>query len=167
MESHQFTCPEYLNFKFEDLSEVTDSSLKILGKGSYGEVKLFKHEQTSILYAVKIINKEFIKKISSINVLLREVTIHKNLKHPNIIQLVKYFEDNEKVYIVLEYASKGSLFRIIRRKKGLSESKAWQYFTETCLGIKHLHDNEIIHRDLKPENILIDNQDHVKICDFG
>ena len=167
IETHQFNCPEYLNFKLEDLKEVSDAALRILGKGSYGEVKLYKHKGTAILYAVKIISKEFIRKFSNISVLLREIAVHKNLRHPNIIQLVKYFEDAERVYIVLEYASKGSLFRIIRRQKGLDESVAWKYFTETCLGIKYLHDNEIIHRDLKPENILIDKFDRVKICDFG
>lgn len=155
------------DFKFEDLLEVNDPNLKILGKGSYGEVKLYKHAETGILYAVKIISKDFIRKHSSISVILREIRVHKELKHPNIIQLIKYFEDSEKVYIVLEYASKGSLFRVIRRQKGLDESKAWHYFTQTCLGMKYLHDNEIIHRDLKPENIIIDKNDQVKICDFG
>ena len=167
VESHQFECSEYINFKLEDLKEINDPRLKLLGKGTYGEVKLYKHNSTSVLYAIKIINKEFIKKHSSITVLIREITVHKNLKHPNVIQLIKYFEDTEKVFIVLEYANKGSLFRIIRKQKGLEESKAWQYFSETCLGIKYLHDNGIIHRDLKPENILIDKYDHAKICDFG
>ena len=167
IESHQFECADYINFKLEDLSEVNESNLKLLGKGSYGEVKLYKHNTTSVLYAIKIIDKEFIKQHSSINILLREITIHKNLKHPNVIQLIKHFEDSEKVFIVLEYANKGSLFRIIRKEKGLEEVKAWKYFSETCLGMKYLHDNGIIHRDLKPENILVDEYDNVKICDFG
>jgi serine/threonine protein kinase len=167
MDAHQYECTEYISFKLQDLTEVTDPSLRILGKGSYGEVKLYKHKTTAALYAIKTINKEFIRKHSSLSVLLREITIHKNLRHPNIIQLIKYFEDPEKVQIVLEYASKESLFRTIRKKKKLDEPQAWKYFTETCLGIKYLHDNEIIHRDLKPENILIDKYDHVKICDFG
>lgn len=166
-ELHRFICNTYLDFQLADLKEVNDPKLLILGKGSYGEVKLYQHITTKVLYAVKIINKEFIKKHSNINILLREISVHKSLQHPNIIQLVKHFEDSEKVYIVLEYAKNGSLFRVIRKEKGLSESRSWHYFTETCLGIKHLHDNEIIHRDLKPENILIDYYDHVKICDFG
>ncbi|OMJ92028.1 hypothetical protein SteCoe_5348 [Stentor coeruleus] len=155
------------DFKFEDLLEVNDSNLKILGKGSYGEVKLYRHAETGILYAVKTISKDFIRKHSSISVILREIRVHKELNHPNIIRLIKYFEDSEKVYIVLEYASKGSLFKIIRKQKGLDESKAWHYFSQTCLGMKYLHDNEIIHRDLKPENIIIDKNNQIKICDFG
>ena len=89
VESHQFECSEYINFKLEDLKEINDPRLKLLGKGTYGEVKLYKHNSTSVLYAIKIINKEFIKKHSSITVLIREITVHKNLKHPNVIQLIK------------------------------------------------------------------------------
>jgi serine/threonine protein kinase len=166
-ESHQFSCAEYVGFKVEDLEEISDATMRILGKGSYGEVVLYKHRQTATLYAVKVISKEFIRKHSSVSVLIREIQVHKSLRHPNIIQLVKYFEDDEKVFIVLEYASRGSLFRLVRRQKGLDEPTAWKYFSQTCLGIKYLHDKEIIHRDLKPENILIDKYDRVKICDFG
>lgn len=150
----------------DELEEVTEIN-NSLGKGSYGEVKLFRHKASGNKFAVKIIQKEFIQKHSSVSVLLREIQIHKNLKHENIVQMINCFEDEEKVYIVLEYVSKGNLFRIIRRAKGLSEENAWKYFTQTCLGIKYLHDNGIIHRDLKPENILIDEADNVKICDFG
>lgn len=150
----------------DELEEVTEEN-NSLGKGSYGEVKLFRHKETGSKYAVKIIQKEFIQKHSSVSVLLREIQIHKNLKHENIVQMINCFEDEERVYIVLEHASKGNLFRIIRRAKGLSEENSWKYFTQTCLGIKYLHDNGIIHRDLKPENILIDEDNNVKICDFG
>ena len=167
LETHQFRCPDYLSFKLEHLTEVSDASLRILGKGCFGEVKLYKHSSTSTLYAVKIISKDFLHKFSNINLLLREITVHKNLRHPHIIQVVKYFEDADKVYIVLEYASKGSLFRVVRRNKGLDEAVAWRYFTETCLGIKCLHDKEIVHGDLKPENVLIDKFDRVKVSDFG
>ena len=150
----------------DELEEVTEGN-NSLGKGSYGEVKLYRHKTTGDKCAVKIIQKEFIQKHSSVSVLLREIQIHKNLKHENIVQMINCFEDEEKVYIVLEYVSKGNLFRIIRRAKGLSEENAWKYFTQTCLGIKYLHDKGIIHRDLKPENILIDEANNVKICDFG
>ena len=165
--NHQYICPVFTNFQLSDIAELSGPEQKPLGKGSYGEVKLYKHHTSGALYAVKIIQKEFIQKHSSVSVLLREIEIHRNLRHENIVQMIKCFEDDEKVFIVLEYASKGSLFRIIRRSKGLKESVAWKYFSQTCLGIKYLHDKDIIHRDLKPENILIDRFDNVKICDFG
>ncbi|CAG9315021.1 unnamed protein product [Blepharisma stoltei] len=150
-----------------DFKEVQDPNRRLLGKGSYGEVKLIQHIATGEYFALKQVNKEILKRQSSVMILLREINIHKTLKHPNIIQLYHHFENDRFVYLILSYASKGSLFRMVRQNNGLPEEKAWRYFTQTCIGLKYLHDRQIIHRDLKPENLLIDGNDNIKICDFG
>ena len=64
---------------------------KLLGKGAYGQVKLVKHIASGELYAMKIISKATIQN-KNID-LMREVEIHKRLKHDNIVRLVNYFED--------------------------------------------------------------------------
>ncbi|CAG9326130.1 unnamed protein product [Blepharisma stoltei] len=164
---HQFTCRYAQKLSLNDFCEVHDISLKILGKGSYGEVRLYKQKSTSHLFAIKEIRKKLVKKHSSVISLLREINIHKILHHHNIIQLPRHFENEKSVFLLLEYAPNGNLYKLIRQKQGLSEEKAWKFFSQTCIGLKYLHDNGIIHRDLKPENLLLDKENNIKICDFG
>lgn len=126
---------------------------KILGKGAYGQVKLVKHKKSGELFAMKIIDKI---NLQNKNIdLMREVEIHKRLKHSNIIRLINYFEDEKKLYLILEFASKGSLFHLIKKKKYLTEDEAFFFFVQSCAGIYFLHSIGLIHRDIKPENMLI------------
>lgn len=98
---------------------------------------------------------------------MREVEIHKKLKHDNIIRLYASVEDEKFIYLILEYASKGNLFFLIRNRKTLTEDEAFFFFIQTCAGIYFLHKNGLIHRDIKPENLLIEEDNILKICDFG
>ena len=75
-------------------------------------------------------------------------------------------EDDDSVFLVLEYACNGSLFQKIKAKKKFSEKQTRGLFLQICEGVKYLHSNNIIHRDIKPENLLFDG-DIVKIIDFG
>ena len=80
--------------------------------------------------------KVAIKKIDKLSVankkikatLMREVQIHKRLKHENIIRLLTNIEDDKYIYLILEYASKGNLFFLIRNKKTLTEDEAFYFF---------------------------------------
>jgi serine/threonine protein kinase len=160
--------PEFSDVKLSDLDFArqpgTNSSL---GKGSYGEVELARHKKTGIKVAVKKIDKQSLanKKIKA--TLMREVEIHKKLKHENIIRLFTSVEDEHYIYLILEYATKGNLFYMIKGKKALSEDEAFYFFIQTCAGIYFLHKNGLIHRDIKPENLLIGEDNILKICDFG
>lgn len=102
-----------------------------------------------------------------LDLLEREVEIHKKLNHPNIITLKDNFEDDKNFYIVMEYAENGNLYRQMKRQGKFTEREAFNIFSQTCLGIDFLHKNSIIHRDLKPENLLIDKNKRIKLCDFG
>src|SRR5437016_1218425 len=108
--------------------EFIKSNNSILGKGSYGEVELAKHKRNGKKLAIKKIDRMSLanKKIRA--TLMREVEIHKKLKHPNIIRLFTSLEDDKHIYLVLEYASKGNLFYIIRNKKTLTEDEAFYFF---------------------------------------
>ena len=150
----------------KDFAPVKNSK-KVLEVGTYGEIQLMQHVLTNKLFAIKIIRKSLVSNVIPLRVLFREIMIHKTLIHPNIVRLIDHFEDISKLYIVLEFVEKGSLFDLIRRKIKLSESEACNIFIQTCVGLNFLHQNNIIHRDIKPENLLISKEEVVKICDFG
>ena len=97
----------------------------------------------------------------------QEILIHKNLRFRHIVRLYGYFFAGNRVYLVLEYASGGSLFSFVRKTKGLTERDFHRMFRQVCEGVEYLHNKNIIHRDIKPENILIDHRGQVKLCDFG
>ncbi|CAD8196600.1 unnamed protein product [Paramecium octaurelia] len=138
-----------------------------LGQGSFGWVTLVKEISTGKLLAMKAMKKAELFKYCTVDNLKREIKIQRKLNHPNIIKLDSYFEDKTNVYLVLEYAEGGSLFKQIKKQRHLSEDEASHYLYQTCLGIDYLHKQKIIHRDIKPENLLLDNKGNIKICDFG
>ena len=140
----------------------------ILGDGSFSKVHLYFHKTSKIKYAVKKMNLSKIDKLlNHKNIVDNEVYIHGRIKHPNIISLYNFCKYKNNCYLILEYASKGTLFEMIRRKKGLTESIAFYYFIQTLNAIYFLHLHSIAHRDLKPENLLIDEKNILKLCDFG
>ncbi|CAK57339.1 unnamed protein product (macronuclear) [Paramecium tetraurelia] len=143
------------------------SMQQTLGQGSFGWVTLVKEIKTGNLFAMKAMRKEELFKYCTVDNLKREIKIQRKLHHPNIIKLDSYFEDKTNVYLILEYAEGGSLFKKIKKERRLSEEEAFHYLYQTCLGIEYLHKMKIIHRDIKPENLLLDAKGNIKICDFG
>lgn len=122
---HSFICTaNSIRLLLTDFEEVTDYEKKLLGRGAYGQVKLLLHMASGRYVAVKQISKVFIKRNSSIQLIINEIRVQQALKHPNIIKLIAYFEDSKYVYMLLEYASKGSLFQLIRKKRGIPEEEA-------------------------------------------
>ena len=100
-----------------------------LGKGAYGEVEMAVHKRTGTKLAIKKIDKRSLANKKIKQTLMREVDIHKRLKHENIIRLYTSCEDSDFIYLVLEYAEKGNLFYFIRNsKRRLSEEEAFHYF---------------------------------------
>ena len=159
------------NLNFSTLEPILSNGKKILvGDGSFSKVILYQHKISKIKYAVKIMNiQSFVKKTNNRNLILEEVNIQSKITHPNIIRLFNYFTDknNINIFLILEYASKGTLFDYIHYKKGLDEDEAFYYFIQAVHSIFFLHKNNIIHRDLKPENLLINKNNILKLCDFG
>jgi len=144
--------------------------LKVLGKGSFGEVILCKDKTTAMECAVKVISKRSLKKSSSSSALLREVQLLKELDHPNIMKLYEFFEDSGYFYLVGELYTGGELFDEIISRKRFSEVDAARLLRQVLSGITYMHKNKIVHRDLKPENLLLESKNkeaQIKIIDFG
>ena len=96
----------------------------------------------------------------------QEVEIMYKLNHENIIKLYSHFENEQQIFLLLEYVSGGTLLDIIEKEQ-ISSDEVAQYFIQIVDAIKHLHSIDVIHRDLKPANILLDAEGRVKLCDFG
>lgn len=143
-------------------------TIKLLGKGSFGNVYLVKNTINHSYYAMKILNCPDKKTYLEI---LNEITIHKKLNCKYIIKIYEYYYHKKSMKIIMEYAEKGDLEQFIKRYKKLnkkiSDKGILKILTQISTGIEHLHNENIIHRDLKPSNILIDKNYNFKIADFG
>ncbi|KAF0685155.1 Aste57867_22926 [Aphanomyces stellatus] len=144
-----------------------------LGKGSFGTVKLCMNEDDGQLYAVKIMHKTFVQRMTNRedslqDALRREVAIMKKLNHRNVVRLIEVIDDpsSQKVYLVQEYIEKGNLAEVAGGAP-LPEAFARKYMRDLLCGLQYLHFHKVVHRDLKPENILVTSDDVAKIADFG
>ena len=145
---------------------------KELGHGHYGVVRKCMNRSTGEWYAIKSIRKA---KVSKIEVLKREIEILKEVKHPNIIELIDVFEDAKYLHLVTELCTGGELFdRIIAKTQSpeghYSEQDAASLIRDILDAIAYCHSKEIVHRDLKPENFLFATEAEdapIKIIDFG
>lgn len=130
-----------------------------LGKGAFGtvyEARLRDHRATALgsSLAIKALGKTLIRAKGLAARVRNEVTIHYQLRHPNVLELVHFFEDESSVYLVLEYAAGGELYRRVRAGS-LSLSQIQSIFAAIVEGLAYLHSHGIIHRDLKLSNILL------------
>ncbi|XP_057403209.1 serine/threonine-protein kinase PLK4 isoform X2 [Balaenoptera acutorostrata] len=97
-----------------------------------------------------------------------EVKIHCQLKHPSILELYNYFEDNNYVYLVLEMCHNGEMNRYLKnRRKPFSENEARHFMHQIITGMLYLHSHGILHRDLTLSNLLLTRNMNIKIADFG
>jgi calcium/calmodulin-dependent protein kinase I len=105
-----------------------------------------------------------------IKLLKREIEIMKQVDHVNILKLIEIYEDDEKVYIVMELVEGSELFDRIVDKGYYSEKSTVLIVKQILNAVKYLHQQGIAHRDLKPENLLCSGEgvnEVVKIADFG
>ena len=141
--------------------------LKVLGKGSFGEVLLVKLKANNKYYAMKILVKKQVK--------LRHQEVHTKSERdlmvkincPFIVNIKFAFQDDFKLYIITEFMQGGEMFFHLHKEKKFSNEKTRFYIIELVLAIEFLHKNNMLYRDLKPENIMIDSNGHIKLTDFG
>lgn len=142
--------------------------MKMLGKGRFGKVFKARELSTGCIVALKVLKKEHIYKENAEIQIRREIEIQSALKHPNILQLFGFFYDETRIYLMLEYASGGELYAHLKKSGGTFEERtAAGYVVSLASALQHCHAKGVIHRDLKPENLLLDDDDNLKIADFG
>ena len=156
--------PPRHNPKYDSICQF--SVIKQIGEGGFSTVYLAMDRRTQVKYAIKRITLARLTPRDYENV-EKEILIHSQLSHGNVIDLVDYFVERGFVYLIMEYCPKGNLFFYLREKKELTENEIRKIIRQTAEGLKYIHSKGFIIRDLKPENILLDNNLNVKICDFG
>eukprot|EP01135_Chromosphaera_perkinsii_P000738 Nk52_evm26s151 gene=Nk52_evmTU26s151 len=142
--------------------------IKCIGQGSFGKALLVRHKRDNKLYVVKEINISKLDRKGRMEA-LNEVKVLSGMQHPNIVSYQESFEENDNLYIVMDYAEKGDLYKKIRDRRGvhMPEEQILDLFVQICLAMKHVHDRKILHRDLKSQNIFLSNNDIIKLGDFG
>jgi serine/threonine protein kinase len=97
----------------------------------------------------------------------QEAKILSSFNHPHIMRVYEFIESNEGIFIVMEYLEGGELYEFILGKQRFSEDEARKYFQQLIHALGYCHSHGVVHRDVKPENILLDDQNNIKLGDFG
>ncbi|KAL9105793.1 MAG: hypothetical protein Q9227_009095 [Pyrenula ochraceoflavens] len=155
--------------------------LEELGQGAYGEVKLVRYKKNN---ARKMVLKYVTKRRILVDTWTRDrklgtvpLEIHvmdylrrDGLKHPNIVEMVDFFEDNINYYIeMLPHGIPGmDLFDYIELRANMEEAECRNIFKQVVDAIHHLHTKAlVVHRDIKDENVVLDGEGRIKLIDFG
>ncbi|CAK7263813.1 spindle assembly checkpoint kinase [Sporothrix epigloea] len=139
-----------------------------LGKGKFGRVYLARERSSGFICALKVLYKSELQHGSGVEKQVRrEVEIQSNLRHPNILKMYGHFHDSKRVFLILEFAGRGELYKHLRKENRFPEWKAAQYVAQMASALRYLHRKHVIHRDIKPENILVGIHGELKISDFG
>ena len=142
-------------------------SLAIIGRGAFGEVHVCRDKSNGEIVAVKKIKKEVLYLKNQVLHVRNEQILMSKVKSPWIVELKASFQEDDYLYLVMEFLPGGDLMNLLIKKDILTEDEARFYIAELILSIESIHKLDCIHRDIKPDNILIDKTGHVKLSDFG
>ncbi len=138
-----------------------------LGRGGMGTVYKGVHAKSGEPVAVKVIASVLADQERFRRRFAAEVETLKRLRHPNIVQLIGYGEEQGHLFYSMEYVAGVSLQELLKKEKRLHWKRVIEIATDVCGALKQAHDLGIIHRDLKPANIMISESGQVKLTDFG
>lgn len=144
--------------------------IRLVGKGTFGQVYQVRKKDSGRIYAMKILSKKVIvqKKEIAHTIGERDILVRTALTDSQFIVGLKFsFQTTSDLYLVTDYMSGGELFWHLQKEGRFQEDRAKFYIAELIIALKHLHDSDIVYRDLKPENILLDANGHIALCDFG
>lgn len=140
---------------------------RVLGEGGFCQVRQAVHHISGVKVAIKVVDKSKLTGPNDRKRMAREIAVMKRLNHGHIIRCFDVIEAPSRTYIVMEYATSGSLLDYVRARKRLGEAEACNFLQQMASGLLYCHLNNVIHRDIKLENILLDVNNLVKLIDFG
>ncbi|KAG5150611.1 hypothetical protein JHK84_027083 [Glycine max] len=131
---------EYMRLQRHKMGVEDFELLTMIGKGAFGEVRVCREKTSGHVYAMKKLKKS---------------------------EMLRRGQDDEHLYLIMEYLPGGDMMTLLMRKDILTEDEARFYVGETVLAIESIHKHNYIHRDIKPDNLLLDRYGHLKLSDFG
>ena len=139
----------------------------VIGKGGFGKVWQVVYKKTKQPFALKEMSKRKILDKKSEKSINNEMLLLKKLYHPFIVNMHYAFQDNDNLYLVIDFLSGGDLRFHCSRYRTFSEEQTRFFISCIILGLEHIHQNNVIHRDIKPENLVLDKKGYLCITDFG
>ncbi|CAA6657979.1 unnamed protein product [Spirodela intermedia] len=130
--------------------------LTIIGRGAFGEVRLCREKTTGHVYAMKKLKKSEMLRRGQVEHVKAERNLLAEVDSPCIVKLYCSFQDDEYLYLIMEYLPGGDMMTLLMRKDILTEDEAY-----------YLHVFLSFFRDIKPDNLLLDRYGHMKLSDFG
>lgn len=149
--------------RFKSIEEF--NILDVLGRGGYSVVHLVENKKTGRKYALKCAAK-FKKGKNRSERTYTEIKVLEKLKHSNIIRLKGHFEDDETIYLVLEYISGKDCSKFFKHNLP-TKIQIKSVMRQLVESVMYIHKQGIVHRDIKLENILIDKHFNIRLTDFG
>jgi len=156
-----------LSFDSSSTSLEDFKTIKVIGKGSFGKVYLVKNIKNEKIYAMKVLEKQYVIDKNQVSHTKTERLALEKLKHPFIVKLNYAFQDIKNLYFITEFLQGGELFFHLSKNLGYKEKAVKFYMSQVLLALEFMHNNNYIYRDLKPENIMIDKEGNIKLTDFG
>ncbi|KAJ9692964.1 hypothetical protein PVL29_011885 [Vitis rotundifolia] len=139
---------------------------RLLGQGTFAKVYHAKRLGSGDSVAIKVINKDHVKKQGMMEQIEREISVMRLVRHPNVVELKEVMATKTKIFFVMEFVKGGELFAKVAKGR-LKEDSARKYFQQLVSAIDFCHSRGVSHRDLKPENLLLDENENLKVSDFG
>ena len=147
---------------------------EIIGEGSQGKVREALDSRTLRRVAIKIVNLNKLRKIKNAEAgLQRELSIHRRLKHPHVVEMIEHFnieaKEKNKVYVVIEHMPGSSLQDLLDGVADgvLPVGMSRRFGRQLLEGLDYCHSQGVVHRDIKPSNLLVGPGGVLKIADFG
>lgn len=140
--------------------------IRELGRGLYSHVCLVQLNRTGQLYAMKSMEKEFIRDDDEREQAYIERLLLISAHHPFLVQGHWAFQTDREVHMVMDYVPGGRLLERMGRRR-FTPDEARLYIAQIMIAIEYLHSEQILYRGIKPENVLIDENGYIRLCDFG
>ncbi|KAF2987035.1 hypothetical protein EK904_007008 [Melospiza melodia maxima] len=147
---------EFLRLKRTRLGLDDFESLKVIGRGAFGEVRLVQKKDTGHIYAMKILRKADMLEKEQVAHIRAERDILVEADGAWVVKMFYSFQDKRNLYLIMEFLPGGDMMTLLMKKDTLSEEETQFYISETVLAIDAIHQLGFIHRDIKPDNLLLD-----------